>query len=128
MDRGVAHALNAVGKNHDVQADDLYPVPRSFRLLGGTARVSEVETRIDASIPPQGYRLTFAPDGIRLVAADEAGARYGRMRADEVIERAGPEIPALEIDDAPDFAVRAFMLDISRDRVPTMAKIGRAHV
>jgi hypothetical protein len=95
----------------------LVPRPRdvdlSDRRLPDDLAVTEVA---DPTVPPQGYALDLAEDGATLRHADEAGRRYGRqtlaqLRADGL--RAG------RVRDWPDLATRGFMLDISRDRVPT---------
>jgi hexosaminidase len=98
-------------------------------------RVAEgpvTETR-DRSLRPEGYRLEVGTGGIRLIAADEAGARHGRATLAQLGHeandpaRTGGEgtarartLPACVIDDGPDFSVRGVMIDIARDRVPTL--------
>lgn len=79
-----------------------------------------IQFTVDAEIVPQGYRLTITPDAIEIIYADGAGLFYGVVTLCQIIEQAAPELPCLTIDDAPDFAQRGFMLDISRDRVPMM--------
>jgi hexosaminidase len=74
---------------------------------------------------PQAYRLEISPHGIRAEAATEAGRFYALMTLRQLLRRAGPRrsLPCCAIEDRPDFAVRGVMLDISRDRVPTMETI-----
>lgn len=79
-----------------------------FRFAGG------------ADIQAQGYRLTIAPDGIELAAADEAGARYGWQTFCQLCQSHGSNLPCLRMEDAPDFPCRAFLLDVSRCKVPTL--------
>ncbi len=88
---------------------------------------SDVLVRCDASfaLPREGYELTAGPHGIAIRASSPAGAFYGVCTLAQLIALAalGGEslvLPALEIEDAPDFAVRGVMLDVSRDRVPRM--------
>jgi hexosaminidase len=68
----------------------------------------------------QGYILEIGRAGIRVAGHDEAGLYYGLCTLYQVIEQAGDNLPCLRIDDWPDFPVRGVMLDISRDKVPTM--------
>ncbi len=83
---------------------------------------------LDAEEPlgAQGYRLSIESDGVDLVAADAAGLFYGAVTLLQWLSlagrRAGDELhaPCVEIADAPDLAVRGFMLDISRNRVPRL--------
>ncbi len=72
----------------------------------------------DAAAPAQGYRLTINPTGIRIVAATAMGVFYGVCTLVQILQAQGRRLPALHIEDWPDFAVRGLMLDISRDRVP----------
>jgi hexosaminidase len=76
-----------------------------------------------AGAPPQGYALSFLPDGLTVRAADPAGLFYGVCTLIQIIEQSAPELPALQITDWPDFAARGVMLDISRDRVWTMSTL-----
>ncbi len=62
-----------------------------------------------------------------MVGGDEAGLRHGHATLAQLRHPAnaagGPgdrTIPACRIEDWPDFAVRGVMLDVSRDRVPSM--------
>lgn len=71
---------------------------------------------IEANFPEQAYTLKVAADGIRIEAKD-AGLFYGLCTLRQLL---GATIPALEIEDSPDFPARGLMLDISRDKVPTM--------
>ncbi len=74
----------------------------------------------DPSLPPQGYRLSIAVDGsITLTAADDAGAFYGRA----TLSQLGDGPPEGVIEDWPDIPVRGVMLDVSRDKVPTIATL-----
>ncbi len=83
----------------------------------GTVPDAEPRTALDPSLPPQGYRLRAGVDGITLDGADEAGLFYGRATLEQ-LRRIG--LPAVEISDHPDVAVRGVMLDVSRDKVPTL--------
>lgn len=74
----------------------------------------------DSKIAAEGYRLTLKPKRLQLLAADARGLLYGCDTLRQILRQVGPEgIISLEIEDAPDFAVRGFMLDISRAKVPT---------
>jgi hexosaminidase len=88
-----------------------------------------VTLRIDPALVdrPQGYRLSVDPSGVTIIGHDGAGVFYGictliqLLRQHAPVAAGGPiTLPGLRIDDRPDFAHRGVMLDISRDRVPTM--------
>ena len=68
------------------------------------------------------YRLRIAPTGIELSGAGPAGLRYGVETLGQLVDRRGA-LPACDIDDAPDFAARGLMLDVSRGKVPTEAEL-----
>ncbi|MDQ2808044.1 MAG: family 20 glycosylhydrolase [Chloroflexota bacterium] len=76
-----------------------------------------------AAAHAQGYTLTIAPTGIRIVAATAAGVFYGVCTLVQLLQAHGRRLPALHISDWPDFAVRGVMLDISRDKVPQQATL-----
>ncbi|MCA0352976.1 MAG: family 20 glycosylhydrolase [Chloroflexi bacterium] len=79
---------------------------------------------LDSSIAhADGYRLQIAADGMQIVAQTAAGLFYGLQTLRQIQQQSAGQLPYLLIDDAPDFAVRGFMLDISRDKVPTMATL-----
>jgi hexosaminidase len=76
---------------------------------------------------PQGYTLSLGPRGCEVSGDDEAGLFYGVCTLLQLLELHAPEtpggeleLPALQIEDWPDFPSRGVMLDVSRDRVPTM--------
>ena len=92
--------------------------------------VSRPDVRVDAAAPgiaPQGYRLRVDHTGAVIEARDAAGAFYGRQTLAQLerLHRAAGAIPAVTIDDAPDFPERGVMLDVSRDKVPTMDTLRR---
>jgi hypothetical protein len=72
------------------------------------------------AVHPQGYELSIKDDQIALAAATPAGLFYGVCTLIQLLEQAGRTLPALLIADQPDFDARGVMLDISRDKVPTM--------
>ena len=102
----------------------LVPRPRVIRPAAGTcAPDAPVRTATETDRPEQGYALRIAPEGITVEARDEAGFFYARQTLDQLRRQAGGPLPCGEIEDHPDFAHRGVMLDISRDRVPTMARL-----
>lgn len=98
---------------------------------------SIIDIHIDAQLPSQGYSMAIRPDAsaVRtspaqnsvpfctpfcvLTASDFDGLRNGIQTIRQLI-RTGGTIPALNIYDKPSLKVRAYSLDISRGRVPTL--------
>ncbi len=69
---------------------------------------------------PEGYNLTITSDAIHIVANQPAGAFYGVQTLIQLLQQYGANLPILRVNDWPDFPNRGVMLDISRDKVPTM--------
>ncbi|GHC08113.1 beta-N-acetylhexosaminidase [Cerasicoccus arenae] len=106
----------------------LIPEPRTLKPLNGSCPADiEAEVAIgEINLPAQGYRLTIENGQITISAADPAGAFYAQETLKQIAELSdGPGLPCLRIEDWPDFPNRGYMLDISRDRVPTMAHLYR---
>jgi hexosaminidase len=68
----------------------------------------------------QSYKLKIQPEFISLIGSDTAGVSYGICTLIQIFQQFTEQLPCLEIFDYPDYPVRGVMLDISRDRVPTM--------
>lgn len=101
----------------------LLPAPQKVTLTEGTfsGQTMRPLTTIDPAYPhPQGYTLTIESWYIGIAAQTQAGAFYGQMTLMQLIRLYGRSIPCMVIEDWPDIPVRGYMLDISRDRVPTM--------
>ncbi|HIA01794.1 MAG TPA: glycoside hydrolase [Myxococcales bacterium] len=69
---------------------------------------------------PQGYSIHISTSEITLQGTDEAGLNYALCTLKQLISLANNRIPCGVITDWPDFLHRGVMLDISRDKVPTM--------
>jgi hexosaminidase len=104
--------------------DDLVLLPMPRRLTRGAgfaAPSARVVETIDPHVArPQGYRLEVRPDSVHLTAADPAGAFYARQTLAQLRRQFGDRLPILHIEDWPDLPARGVMIDISRDKVPTM--------
>jgi len=69
-------------------------------------------------LPEEGYRLTIGQKRITIEATTSRGAKYG-IYAVSWLWQKPRQLPVGWVEDWPDFAVRGFMLDISRGKVPT---------
>jgi hexosaminidase len=99
---------------------NLLPRPRFLDLSGQRVANRLVEARIAPHLRPQAYELEIGQDGARLLGGDQAGLFYGRATLDQLARLHGGLLPVGTIRDHPDIAVRCAMLDISRDKVPSM--------
>lgn len=87
--------------------------------------------------PPRGTDRTAPEHYAILIGRSEGGEATVRIKAHppaarhaiatlrQIVRQCPREIPCLEIEDAPAFATRGVMVDVSRDRVPTMADLKR---
>ncbi len=66
------------------------------------------------------YRLLISPDGVRITGHDDRALFYAAQTFRQLLRQFPHELPAMQIDDWADFAARGVMIDISRDKVPTM--------
>ena len=67
----------------------------------------------------EGYILTVSPSGIQIEAAYSEGVFYGLQTLQQLILNSGnSKIPCCRITDAPRFAWRGVMLDVSRTFMP----------
>lgn len=74
--------------------------------------------------PGDAYRLSITPTGIRIVAGAIAGAFYAVQTLRQIATQSPVTgLPALEIDDWPDFADRGLYYDVTRGRVPKLERL-----
>jgi hypothetical protein len=108
-----------------VPSDDffLWPPPKQVARARGSQRVGKtppkIREQIDPSLGLEAYRLEITPRDSSMAAGGARGLEHARRTLDQLRQQCGGALPCLRIEDAPDFAVRGFMLDISRGKVPT---------
>ena len=117
---------NATGNGADVACRIVLDSTPSGHPEGGRTGEPRVVVPTDES-----YRLRID----RACIAIQAATPTGLFRAAATLRQwiasegrqtdAGLEVSAVEIEDRPDFGVRGAMLDVSRNRVPTMAYLKR---
>lgn len=98
-----------------------------WEVVAGDAAYGEMTIRLN-QLPncmphPQGYVLTVEEDGVVVSAETPAAIFYGVQTLRQLIDQHGRTLPTLLIRDWPDFPNRGMMLDVSRDKVPTMETI-----
>lgn len=72
------------------------------------------------------YHLTIKESEIHLTAKNTQALHYGKQTLQHLLEYTKSEnnfLPIIEIFDWADFEKRGFMLDVSRDKVPTMESL-----
>jgi hexosaminidase len=113
-----------------LRAPALLPRPRTITCSGRRVPDRPASESTGASLPPQGYRLVTGPDEITLQASDSQGLGYGRAtlaqlrhRSNSPDQQGDGTVAECEVTDWPDYPVRGVMIDISRDKVPTVATL-----
>ncbi len=74
----------------------------------------------DDDLKPQGYSLEIRSQAVNIRYADEAGLFYSLVTLKQLLQQSDGSLPGLTVTDWPDLPVRGAMLDISRDKIPTM--------
>ncbi|HVS01128.1 MAG TPA: glycoside hydrolase family 20 zincin-like fold domain-containing protein [Thermoanaerobaculia bacterium] len=93
---------------------------------GGAAGAPSLRLALATGLRPQGYRLEIGRQGAVLGGADPAGLFYAACTFAQWLRLAGERldgglaVPGIVIEDWPDLLQRGFLLDVSRDKVPTM--------
>lgn len=93
------------------------------RAFGGL----NIRWSLRSDLGPQAYTLAIDSDGIEVGAADGSGAWFAAITLGQWVAFAlrGHALQGLQLEDAPAVLRRGYMLDISRDRVPTRAALAR---
>ena len=73
-----------------------------------------------AGASPEAYEITVTASLITVAAAEARGLFMGRATLRQLLIQGGGAVPCGRITDAPAFAHRGYMLDVSRNKVPTM--------
>lgn len=74
----------------------------------------------DRSLGDEAYRLLIEPRGVTIEHAGERGAHYALSTLHQLLSQYAGIVPCMRIEDAPDFAHRGYMLDVSRGKVPRL--------
>lgn len=104
-------AVKQAGLDLEISASPLTPKD----LVGLRFIIDET-----SGMPVDGYKLVIKPDVIEITSSTPAGSFYGACTLKQIARQSGKKLPCLVISDWPDLAQRGVMLDISRDKVPTM--------
>lgn len=69
---------------------------------------------------PEAYKLSIAEAGIALCVNSAAGLYYAMQTLTQLYDQCCGAFPFVEISDAPVLDMRGFMLDIGRNKIPSM--------
>ncbi|WP_235561051.1 glycoside hydrolase family 20 zincin-like fold domain-containing protein [Bacillus sp. FJAT-28004] len=82
------------------------PIPFQFRHSGQAG--------------DQAYELIVETDVIEIHYGGLAGLFYAMVTLAQIVRQSGSEIPTVRIEDEPDLNIRGIMIDIGRNKIPTM--------
>ena len=103
---------------------DLEPcLSRLFNHEDLEAGIGEVSFLSEADLKPEGYRIEIGPAGIRVVYRDYAGAFHALGTLSRMRDPKTKAFPCGILEDAPALPVRGFLMDISRDKIPTLSTL-----
>jgi hexosaminidase len=120
---------DAVNDNHFAKTEIYASGAFQMESIGITMRLDP-----QLNIKPHGYCLKITPARISIESRDEPGLfyacctlvqlfQYYAFSNDKNIDIPFGSLPCLEVQDWPDFPIRGVLLDVSRDKVPTMETI-----
>ncbi len=103
----------------------------SGRLLNAIISRNSIQSKIPGVVyqdsaslfkdKTEGYMLDINPKGIVITSLTDSGWFYANITLRQIARQFGKSgFPYVKIEDWPDLPARGFMLDISRDKVPTM--------
>jgi hexosaminidase len=116
------HADNAFIKEAAFFAGELQAILGKKPSLGKSAAKNAIILEKGSNMVLESYKLSVTPENISITAADPAGVFYG-IQSLKMLFPSGSwksvqkeiAIPAVEIEDAPRFGFRGFMMDVGRN-------------
>lgn len=107
-------------------ADSLKPMTAAFldaipgirsRFISGGANIT---LQYREGLPDEGYRMDIQPGRIIVDYSTRRGLYYALVTLKVLRQNYAGDIPCAALEDYPDLRVRGVLLDISRDKVPTL--------
>jgi hexosaminidase len=92
----------------------------TFQNGGAEAACVTLRVNREVELSKQGYQVVITEQGVTITATHVIGIFYGVCTLVQILAQCSGVLPCLQIEDWPDFPVRGVMIDISRNRVPTM--------
>ena len=107
--------------------NNLFPKPSLWKPRSGTSNTSVLTDPhafqdlavIDQHLPAEGYRLSILENEVQVEVGSNAAIRFARQHLLQLQGDHPERTPCGVLEDSPVFDRRAFMLDVSRCKVPT---------
>ncbi|MCX2681325.1 family 20 glycosylhydrolase [Galbibacter sp. EGI 63066] len=130
----VSDTCTAFSGNHAAYLSGLISLLEKEKFSGEFKLYSTATTpeallvfKIDSTkLKPQGYQLKISKGNIEVIGQNHAGLFYAKQTLLQLMEYSVTEdkpLPCLTINDWPNIERRGFMMDVSRDKVPSMATL-----
>ncbi len=113
----------------------IFPSPKSWQPSSGTFKPTSqwqpdhialstlapdwIQTEQDLALPVQGYEIDIAVSGAKLRYACPQARLYALQTLQQLCQQY-QSLPCGKIKDAPNYPARGILLDISRDKIPTL--------
>lgn len=124
----------------NARGSTLIPAPQTIRRTGGrlprppgpapslhagAPLPAWITLTTDNALARGGYTLELTRDAphARITSADAEGRRNALATLRQLLRSSDADLPELLIEDAPAIPTRGVMLDVSRDRIPTMREL-----
>ena len=122
--QGLIHAGAACLNEARILQQHLSRVGTGWQIVAATQSEPDIQLQLSDSIAhEEGYTLHIEPSGVQITARSTSGIYYAIMTLKQLIQQSPQALPALHIEDWPDYPARGVMLDISRDRVPRLDQL-----
>ena len=96
----------------------IIPIPKNVTLNGEgilpLTALDNITFQADASLADEAYIIDITTEGISVTSSGDKGKFYAMQSLVQLQEGNTDGLPLLHIEDAPRFAYRGFMLDVSR--------------
>lgn len=96
---------------------------KTLKIKNGSAETAQLKFIKDESLGVEAYKINVDESGVTIFYSQENGAFYGAVTLKQILLQAGGRIRYLDLSDEPDLKIRGFMMDISRDKVPTVETV-----
>lgn len=89
----------------------------------GNKDEANIEFLIDKNLNEEAYKIQILTNKIIISYRLEVGAYYATLTLKQIFNQTNDKIYCLDIFDEPDLKIRGFMMDISRNKVPTVMTV-----